>query len=755
MSEQTLREIFVARQPLVDRLVRDIRDATTSGARRHALLVGPRGIGKTHLVSMVYYAIKADADLYAKLRIAWLREEEWSVFSYADLLVRIFRALANEYPEERAELNAFASRLMRLPIEEGNHVGETKLLEWLGDRLLLLIAENFNDLLEGMGEPGQQSLRAFLQNHSQAVLVTTSPSLTPDLSGYDAPFYGYFNVTHLKELTREEARQLLIRIATTVEHDDELAAYLQTDEADRRLRVIETLAGGHPRIWILFSGCMSRRLLDELVPLFVKMLDDLTPYYQDRMRALPPQERRIIAYLCEQSGAVPVKEIAEDCRLKPNATAALLGNLEAKGYVRKAPEPIAASVGDRRIAYYQLREPLMRLCIEIKENRADPLRLIVEFLRFWFREDDIKQRLHSLPSHAAMTRLYMEATLQRMREVRQEYSGFIVQGNRHMAEGKAREALESYENAITLQPDEVLAWKGRSIVLGQLGRWEEALHSDNRAIALQPDDVTAWGYRAADLWQLERWAEVLESFDHVLALQPDNASAWRYRGVALGQLERPAEALDSLDHAVSLQPDDASAWNNRGVALGQLGRWAEALDSYDRAVAIQSEDGLLHTNRAECLAALHRLDEACVELEIALDLPHQEENGLQSTTAVVLREMLLTPSHRDRWSRWAERMTSAFVMRQSVPLLATAVSRAIPTLFSETVTDGLAQEWLAAWEAAGRDRPQMDVALRLLRAAVEWKRTRDRGAILRLAAEERTVLEELLPHNPPSPGSVG
>src|SRR5690242_1247488 len=53
MSEETLREIFVARQPLVDRLVRDIRDATTSRARRHALLVGPRGMGKTHLVSMV------------------------------------------------------------------------------------------------------------------------------------------------------------------------------------------------------------------------------------------------------------------------------------------------------------------------------------------------------------------------------------------------------------------------------------------------------------------------------------------------------------------------------------------------------------------------------------------------------------------------------------------------------------------------------------------------------------------------------
>lgn len=677
MDETTLREIFVARQPLVDRLVRDIRDATTSGARRHALLVGPRGIGKTHLVSMVYYTVKADTAVYDKLRVAWLREEEWSVFSYADLLVRIFRALANEYPEERTELTAFADRLMRLPIAEGEAMGEAKLLEWLDGRVLLLIAENVNDLFEGMGMAGQQALRAFLQNHSRALLLTTSPTLTPELSEHDAPFYGYFNITHLKELTREEARKLLLKIATVVEPDSELADYLQTDEADRRLRVIETLAGGHPRIWILFSSCMSRQLLDELVPLFVKMLDDLTPYYQERMRALPPQERRIVAYLCEQRGAVPVKEIAEDCRLKPNAAAALLGKLEEKGYVRKAPEPTAVSVGDRRIAYYEMREPLMRLCIEVKENRADPLRLIVEFLRCWFSAEAILERLRLLPPHAIVTRRYLEAALERSSEVWQAVYFLNQEGNRHIDAGEFYKALDSFD----------------------------------RAISLTPDDATIWNDRGTVLWCLEN----------------------------------PKESLNSFDHAISLRPDYASAWNGRGVALSSLERWEESLESYDRAIALDPDYNLAYSNRAVLLSTLHRFNETWIALEKTLATSLQKNNRLQSVTTYVIHKMLLSSAQHEHWHEWAKALKVTFSERDRWLFLTYGLIQSIPKLLSKEMTDALAQEWLAAWENAAKDQPQMDVALRLLRAAVEWKQTRNRGVLLRLAPEERTVLEELLP----------
>ena len=98
MSWETLEAIFVKREmPARRRLVANVRDSATTGAKRHALIVGPRGMGKTHLVSLVYHRVRADRALNARLRITWMREEERGAPTFLHLLRRV---LADEYPSE-------------------------------------------------------------------------------------------------------------------------------------------------------------------------------------------------------------------------------------------------------------------------------------------------------------------------------------------------------------------------------------------------------------------------------------------------------------------------------------------------------------------------------------------------------------------------------------------------------------------------------------------------------------------------------
>jgi hypothetical protein len=78
-------------------MVQLIRDAVLTPSKSYMLLIGPRGIGKTHLIALVYHRVQAMDDLRNHLLIAWLREEEWGVTSFLDLLLRIFRALLAEY----------------------------------------------------------------------------------------------------------------------------------------------------------------------------------------------------------------------------------------------------------------------------------------------------------------------------------------------------------------------------------------------------------------------------------------------------------------------------------------------------------------------------------------------------------------------------------------------------------------------------------------------------------------------------------
>jgi predicted AAA+ superfamily ATPase len=95
MAPEALEAIFVQREreALARRIVELIRESTLTPSKHYTLLIGPRGIGKTHFIAIVYYRIRAMDDLRNRLLITWLREEEWGVTSFLDLLLRIFRAL--------------------------------------------------------------------------------------------------------------------------------------------------------------------------------------------------------------------------------------------------------------------------------------------------------------------------------------------------------------------------------------------------------------------------------------------------------------------------------------------------------------------------------------------------------------------------------------------------------------------------------------------------------------------------------------
>src|SRR5689334_21448961 len=96
MTPEALEATFVQREKLVFRVLELIDDSVLTHSKHYTLLIGPRGIGKTHLVSVINYRAKAMTALHGRLVIAWLREEEWGVTTLLDLLLRIFNALLSD-----------------------------------------------------------------------------------------------------------------------------------------------------------------------------------------------------------------------------------------------------------------------------------------------------------------------------------------------------------------------------------------------------------------------------------------------------------------------------------------------------------------------------------------------------------------------------------------------------------------------------------------------------------------------------------
>jgi tetratricopeptide (TPR) repeat protein len=176
--------------------------------------------------------------------------------------------------------------------------------------------------------------------------------------------------------------------------------------------------------------------------------------------------------------------------------------------------------------------------------------------------------------------------------------------------GRKPEAVNAYQEAVALSPQDAEAHSNLGVTLQELGRLDEAEASYTQAIALKPDYAEAHYNLGVTLQELGRLDEAAVSFKQAIALKPNFAEAHSNLGVTLQELGRLDEAAASCRQAIALKPDFAEAHSNLGVTLQELGRLDEAEASFKQAIALKPDYAEAHCNFGNTLKDLGRLDEA-------------------------------------------------------------------------------------------------------------------------------------------------
>jgi tetratricopeptide (TPR) repeat protein len=684
MNAADLESIFVQRKATAADLVDRIRESVLTPTKHHSLIIGARGMGKTHLVSLVYHRVQAMVDLHDRILIAWLREEEWGITSFLKLLLRILRAIDSADPAIQKQIEA----LYELSSADAEQAAMSLLTEIIGERTLLLITENLDDLFKGLGEQGQQQLRAFLQNSGCCTILATAPRLFNGVQSRNKPFYGFFRPVRLQELTAAEAVQLLIRIASLREQT-ELVSFLKTPMGKARVQAVEHLAGGNPRIYVIFAEFLSRESLEELVQPFMALLDALTPYYQSRMQYLSAQQREIVEFLCDRKYPATVKDIAQRCFITSQTTSSQLKELKEKGYVT------VESIG--RESFYALQEPLMRICLGMKKERDSTLKFMVDFLRAWYSKDELDM-LHQKISDGFMQE-YLELALQANITIEQdprvaiylyqtkEYSDlglfkealqytqkliairgsaedWIQQAHVLVQSEQWAEALNSCENALNIGSGSSLLWFMHGLCLSELCRYEEALRSYSKSIEMESDWHVIFYAQGISLSMLDRKEDAVYSFDQAIKFKPDDFILWRNRGNLLCELDRQDEAVYSFDQAIKFKPDDPCLWLFRGFSLEVLKNHEEAINSFDKAIQLKADFvDFLWELRGLSLLNLGQFKESLASFDKAISLQSnnhetwfrrgvslRELEHHQEAIASYDRAIQLKSDHHDAWS---------------------------------------------------------------------------------------------------------
>lgn len=599
MPEDLLARLFVVRQPVLESLMKRVGDLGATPSPHHTLLVGPRGAGKTHLISLVYHRAKqlADARKNARLRIAWLPEDPWTIVSYARLLAAILERVAPDTGVKSADEAELDARLRSTSRKDGP---------------VLVLMENVDQILDALGEVGQQKLRNLLQTESGVLIIGSTTRLDRSLSSHAAPFFGFFDTIRLEPFSPEEAREMLTALAREV-GNTELAERLSSSGALARIHTIAHLAGGQPRLWALLGSALTVEDLRDLAALLLNRFDDLTPYYQEQLARLSPLQRLVVAELAAADRPLPVKDIAERVGSDQRSVAKAVGDLAERGWL-KPVSTIFTELLDRRRTYYDLAEPLARLAFQIKESRGEPLPLVVDFLVNWFDADQLRSSDGSDYGRVALMRMEQDEVgglarwLTSLPESRIPSLDLLGQVEDALAAFSAGDAEPVMALRSTLrQAIELRAHDEGGIVSVRLELLEDAL----REVGDVPrgDTNSAWVARAERLdaeaqspqsrLMLVRWLAASWRFDEAeaalgtissdeVALEGTNAIAQAY-----GSAGRFDEAIPLYEKALADSarvrgddhPDVLGARNNLAVAYRVMGRLSEAIALFEEVVA--------------------------------------------------------------------------------------------------------------------------------------------------------------------------
>ena len=228
-------------------------------------------------------------------------------------------------------------------------------------------------------------------------------------------------------------------------------------------------------------------------------------------------------------------------------------------------------------------------------------------------------------------------------------SALVGHGRAMLGLGRAADALESFEAALTVEP-----------ALPRLGREVEELR-----FTLVSEQLA--GARAAA--EAGRFAEATEAYQRVIAASPDSG----FLHVELGRVEQQQgnlnAALQHATEAVRLDAEDGGAFLLQGEIYEANADLESALTAYERADAADPTDD--SARNIERIAGLMFLAELPAEVGEIPSKPSVTRADLAALIGVRFRELLaetgerpvIITDSRDHWgSQWIQAVADAGIM---------------------------------------------------------------------------------------------
>lgn len=141
-------------------------------------------------------------------------------------------------------------------------------------------------------------------------------------------------------------------------------------------------------------------------------------------------------------------------------------------------------------------------------------------------------------------------------------------------------ALEDYNRAISLNPNNYLFYNNKGIAIAKLGNLREAIKYFYRALELNLKDPQSYHNLGAVYAELGELNQAIEHFSKALELNPKDSQTYYNLGVVRFKIGDQLGALADYDRAIALNPTNIEAYYNRGIAHRLTGNNQGAINDF-------------------------------------------------------------------------------------------------------------------------------------------------------------------------------
>ena len=721
-SPEFLEEIFVQRHKLLNKAVAWSKDSIFSKQKKHLLFIGPRGSGKTHLISMIINRLETQAESHTELQdkmlIVWLGEDD-IITNFLDLMSSILITLVQTYPDQFHDNSLQSTGALDIDAKAEQIIHSIN--EQLGDRTIVLVKENLSDVFRGLKDTGQKKFRSFLQEQRNMLVLASSQQLFDGIASRDAAFFGFFDTHHLKPLDLEEAMKLVTKL-TEQKGDQKLLAFLKTPQGYFRMRALHYLAGGNHRLYISLLDFLTMESFDDLVIALQDLVIDLTPYFQERIRSLPPQQGKIIQKMCAIQGAVPVKELAAQAMIDERGTAKQLGELARKKYV------LSHKRGKQ--SYYEVAEPLMRLSLEVKNSRGKPLKILVLLLRAWFSDNELQTKENNAEKNSD-NRLFSL------------YKSSALQADKKMLREMHSEILKEMHMGITSNDDKAV-----------IKSCSETLNAPLVCGEFKIEKIIALFNRGNAYVRQGEAEKAIQDFSTLINLEgapiEQKALALLMRGLTYGLQGEAEKAIQDFSTLIDLEgapiEQKAKALLYRGLTYGWQGAAEKTIQDCNTLLNLENipldiKNKVQFTIPEIYFTSLDR-EKAHTALETAFSQGNKKAEAYPSNITDILISIINLGS--SFWQKEIGWLLLLFKEYGVLEHLGTALMKSISAFVKDSSLSSSLKKWQLLWQEAGKDYEEIKIplqAIEAMRLSIEQKTDKP---LLGLAKEVRGLVQPLI-----------